>query len=106
MAQVLESIRFENAELPVVQNVTATAVTEGAELRRNLVQQVSAPVRWIECVEKMRDSGVRKIVEIGCGKVLSGLVKKIDSASLQTFNINSLDELKLFEQELNARVEK
>lgn len=105
MREVLTQINFTPARFPVVQNFTALPVTDAATLRENVIRQISAPVRWIECVEQLRGLGATKLVEFGCGKVLSGLVKKIDSGALQTFNLNSLEELKALEQAINAGAE-
>ena len=63
--------------LPIIANVTATKVTEPAEIRDLLVQQVTATVRWRESVEEMTRLGVTNFYELGSGKVLSGLVKRI-----------------------------
>jgi [acyl-carrier-protein] S-malonyltransferase len=100
MAKVLGDMEFSNAKYTIVQNVNAEPVINGEDLRANLVKQVSAPVRWIECVQKIRSLGCERAIEVGCGKVISGLVKKIDSDGIRTFNINSLDELKSAGQEL------
>jgi len=97
MAQVLGEMKFSDTRFPVIQNVSAEAVTKGDELRANLVRQVSAPVRWIESVHKIISLGARKSAEVGCGRVISGLVKKIDGENLQTFNLNSIEDLKAFE---------
>lgn len=97
MKEVLGEMEFKNASSPVVQNVNATAVTDGAELRKNLVAQVSAPVRWIECVQNLVEQGVRQSVEVGCGKVIAGLCKKIDSQNLTVSNVNSIEDLKAIE---------
>ena len=102
MRKTLEDTPFQDSAYPIVQNFTADPVREAAVLRENVIRQISAPVRWVECVEKLVHMGTRKVVELGCGKVLSGLAKKIDSANLETFNINSLDELKALEQQLQA----
>jgi [acyl-carrier-protein] S-malonyltransferase len=102
MASVLGEMKFTTARFPIVQNVNAEPVTDGDQLRANLIRQVSAPVRWIECVQKIRALGASKAIETGCGKVLSGLVKKIDSEGLRTFNINSLEDLKAVEVELKG----
>lgn len=102
MRIVLGEMKFGDATLPVVQNVTATAVTAGDELRGNLISQVCAPVRWIECVRELIARGSDRAIEVGSGKVLAGLVKKIDSANLRTFNINSLEELRTVEKELKG----
>jgi len=100
MRQVLTATTFQNAQFSVVQNFTAEAVTQAANLRENVIRQVSAPVLWTQCIEKIRDLGVERLIEVGCGKVLSGLVKKIDNERLQVLNVNSLEELKVVEAEL------
>lgn len=102
MASVLGEMKFGEVTFPVVQNVNAEAVTDGAQLRANLVKQVSAPVRWIECVKKLSSMGAQAGVEIGCGRVLAGLVKKIEGDNLKMWNVNSLDDLKAIEAQLNA----
>jgi [acyl-carrier-protein] S-malonyltransferase len=102
MAAVLGEMAFQEAKFPVVQNVTAEPVREAAQLRANLVKQVSAPVRWIECVQKLVQMGADRGLECGSGKVLAGLVKKIEGEKLKVFNINSLADLKLAETELRG----
>jgi [acyl-carrier-protein] S-malonyltransferase len=102
MAQVLGEMPFAEARFPIVQNVNAEAIQSGEELRRNLIRQVSAPVRWIECVHRLVQMGARRAIEAGGGKVLAGLVKKIDSQNLTTFNINSLADIKAVEAELKG----
>lgn len=102
MASVLGDMPFEDADFPIVQNVSAEPTTAGATLRQQLVDQVSAPVRWIECVERLIALGASRAIEVGCGKVLAGLVKKIDSEKMTTFNMNSLDDLRLIETQLKG----
>jgi [acyl-carrier-protein] S-malonyltransferase len=102
MARVLGAVQFSEARFPIVQNVNAEAVTNGDTLRKNLITQISSPVRWIECVKNVRARGASKAIEVGCGKVISGLVKKIDSEGLRTFNINSLDDLKILSAEFKG----
>ena len=102
MAEVLADLKFSDARVPVVQNTTAEAVTDANTLRENLVAQVCAPVRWIECVQTLVRTGHDRAVEVGVGKVLSGLVKKIDSKSLRTLNVNSLEDLRAVEKELKG----
>lgn len=102
MASVLEAMHFSTADFPIVQNVNALPTRGPDELRQNLIQQVSAPVRWVECVQKLTAMGAVKAIEVGCGKVLTGLVKKIDSTALETFNINSLDDLKVVAKQLRC----
>lgn len=97
MAQVLGEMTFKEARFPIVQNVSAEEVTAGDQLRANLIRQVSSPVRWIECVQRLVQKEATQMIEFGCGRVLAGLGKKIDSDAIQTFNINSLDDLKVLE---------
>jgi [acyl-carrier-protein] S-malonyltransferase len=78
MATALAETRLEEPLVPLVANVTASAVAAPDEIRRLLVAQVTGLVRWRECVLYMRDQGVHALVEVGAGRVLSGLVKRID----------------------------
>lgn len=94
MADVLKSMPFSQAKFPVVQNVNAEPESSPKTLVENLVKQVTAPVRWIECVQKIQHMGGDKAIEIGSGKVIAGLVKKIAGDTLPVSNINSLEELK------------
>jgi [acyl-carrier-protein] S-malonyltransferase len=102
MRQVLNDLNFAPAKWPIIQNVNAQGSTDPETLRQNIIAQVSAPVRWVECVQQLRQEGIDRLIEFGGGKVLAGLVKKIDNDRLATFNINSLDELKQLEKELNS----
>ena len=74
----LHDTPFSDVDVPVYVNVDAVPLTRGAEARDALIRQVSRPVRWQESVERMRNDGVTLCVEIGPGKVLSGLIKRID----------------------------
>ncbi|MGE4130037.1 MAG: ACP S-malonyltransferase [Bdellovibrionales bacterium] len=96
MKAELADIHMNDARFPVVQNFTATPVHQASALRENLVSQICAPVRWIESIHAMKNLGLTKAVESGSGRVLAGLVKKID-AEISVMNINSLEELKSFE---------
>jgi len=98
MRQILEDIPFWTAQSPVVQNVNAQPTTKASKLRENLIQQISRPVRWVECVQTLIHEGSEQCVELGSGKVLSGLIKKIDRNALKTFNINSLEDLKTLQK--------
>jgi len=78
LAVDLDGITFKSLATPVVTNVDAKAIDLGAEARDALVRQVSQPVRWLQSVEFLISQGVQTLVEIGPGKVLSGLVRQID----------------------------
>jgi [acyl-carrier-protein] S-malonyltransferase len=77
LAKVLAQIAVADPQVPVISNVEALPNSSGARVRELLVAQVCAPVRWDESVQKMAEVGVTRYVEIGPGKVLSGLVKRI-----------------------------
>src|SRR5271168_2496096 len=78
LAPILEGIAFSSANIPVVVNVDARLVTEAAELRDALVRQVTGAVRWTESMKLLIAQGVTTFVEVGPGKVLSGLLRQID----------------------------
>jgi [acyl-carrier-protein] S-malonyltransferase len=73
--------------VPVVTNVEAKANRDAARIVPLLVDQVTAPVRWVECVEELARLGETRIVEVGPGKVLSGLAKRI-APSVETFQVS------------------
>jgi [acyl-carrier-protein] S-malonyltransferase len=78
LASDLEKIDFRDLTIPLVTNVDARPVKRGQDARESLVRQVSNPVRWLESVEFLITQGVQTFVEIGPGKVLSGLVRQIN----------------------------
>lgn len=88
MATALADTIVQDAQIDVVCNVTASAENQGAKLRQNLVAQVTGRVRWCETLNYLAENGVTRFVEIGTGKVLSGLVKRtvkeVDIFSLET----------------------
>jgi [acyl-carrier-protein] S-malonyltransferase len=77
MAEALETTTIRPPKVPLVANVSARAVTDPAVIRDNLVAQVTGTVRWRESVLTMRASGVTRFVELGAGRVLAGLIKRI-----------------------------
>ena len=78
MASALADVLMNDPVVPVVANVTAEPVSDASTERRLLVEQVTGRVRWRECVMAMKDAGVTELVEVGAGKVLSGLARRID----------------------------
>lgn len=77
LAKAIENTTFNEPSCPVYQNVVAMAVTSKDEIRKNLVAQLTAPVKWTQSVQAMWNDGATLFTEIGPGKVLQGLVKKI-----------------------------
>jgi [acyl-carrier-protein] S-malonyltransferase len=88
MEKVLAGIKIKRPIVPVVANVTAMAHSEPDDISRLLVEQVTSRVRWSESVHFMRENGVNTLVEVGAGKVLTGLTRRIDrdllGVSIQT----------------------
>ncbi|GGD46094.1 ACP S-malonyltransferase [Muriicola marianensis] len=78
LAAAIESTSFAEPACPIYQNVTAAAVKKASEIQKNLIAQLTAPVRWTQSVKQMIADGASDFTEVGPGKVLQGLVKKID----------------------------
>jgi len=78
LAEAIEATVFNKPICPVYQNVNASAVTDPSEIKKNLMLQLTAPVRWNQSVQNMIKDGATHFIEVGPGKVLQGLVKKID----------------------------
>ena len=78
LAKAIENTNFKKPVCPVYQNVTANAVTESDDIKENLISQLTAPVRWTQTMQQMIIDGVTSFTEVGPGKVLQGLVKKVD----------------------------
>ena len=78
LATAIEATTFSTPNCPVYQNVTATAVSSADEIKKNLIIQLTAPVRWTQSVQQMIKDGATSFTEVGPGKVLVGLVNKID----------------------------
>ena len=88
--------QFKTPEIPIVSNVTAKPSNDPNEIKNLLIEQIEKPVRWRESVNNMIDLGINQFIEIGPGKVLSGLIKRIDrNVKLNQVN-NLMDTKKLF----------
>jgi [acyl-carrier-protein] S-malonyltransferase len=93
LAGDLETIEFKDLSVPLVTNVDARPINKGIDVRDSLIRQVSSPVRWLESVEFLIKQGVQTFVEIGPGKVLSGLVRQIDR-SVRCVNVEDTASLR------------
>jgi [acyl-carrier-protein] S-malonyltransferase len=93
LATDLEQIDFANLATPLVTNVDAQVIGEGSEAAEALVRQVSAPVRWLQSMELLIDEGVDTFIEVGPGKILTGLMRQI-SRQVKCFNVEDVDSLK------------
>ncbi len=98
MRSVLTEMKFKDAQIPVIQNFTAKVETNADKLRENLIRQVSGSVRWMQSMELAKQNGWTQCIESGAGKVLQGLMKKIDSEAFSVFNTNSLEDIENIEK--------
>ena len=78
LAKAIEETEFKTPTCPVYQNVVAKAVIDPQEIKENLISQLTAPVKWTQCVQAMLTDGATEFIEVGPGKVLQGLIRKID----------------------------
>ncbi|MCP4910185.1 MAG: ACP S-malonyltransferase [Bacteroidetes bacterium] len=78
LEDAINSIKFNNGICPIYQNVTGQSVNDGEIIKKNLIAQLTAPVRWTKIMQNMIANGANNITEVGPGKVLQGLFKKVD----------------------------
>ena len=102
MAAALETLALNPPQAPIIANVTAAPVTDPAEIKSLLVRQVTGVVRWRESVAYMVDHGAETLFEIGAGRVLTGLAKRI-RAQADARSAGSPDDVKAFGEWLKAR---
>ena len=93
MKTEITNTEFKKPNNPVVSNVTSTETLDPLEIKKLLIMQIESPVRWRESIIYMINKGVRKFIEIGPGKVLSGLIKRTDR-NLSITNINEINDIK------------
>jgi [acyl-carrier-protein] S-malonyltransferase len=95
MQEYLGDVEIKNPTRPVVTNVTGRPTSDAAEIRNLLVEQITAPVRWSQTMKYLVDNGVTGIIEIGPGKVLSGLAKR-DMRPPTTIVLDTLADVKSY----------
>ncbi|RQO30352.1 [acyl-carrier-protein] S-malonyltransferase [Taibaiella sp. KBW10] len=84
LQEAIEQMAFQTPQCPIYQNVDAQAYTEAAAIKQNLINQLTAPVRWTQSIQNMVADGATQFTEVGPGAVLQGLVKKIHKEALTT----------------------
>ncbi|MEC1774739.1 ACP S-malonyltransferase [Bacillus mojavensis] len=99
LKEVLDSCELKNADVPVISNVSADVMTDKEEIKEKLIEQLYSPVRFEETVNKLIAEGVTTFIEIGPGKVLSGLVKKVNRR-LKTIAVSDPETIELAIQTL------
>ncbi|WP_100487652.1 ACP S-malonyltransferase [Sporolactobacillus pectinivorans] len=101
LKEVLDELPVRSAQIPIIANSTADAEETAAEIRSHLIEQLYSPVRWVESIEKLGKLGVDTYVEVGPGKVLSGLIKKIQRGAT-ILQVNNLETLNAVAEKLKA----
>ncbi len=96
LAEALHEVEFRDPDFPVVANVDAEPVRGGDAARERLVRQLTSPVRWVEVMERMRSTGPDRWLELGPGRVLAGLARRIDR-SLEVTSVGSAEDLEELE---------
>ncbi len=91
-AETLNQITFSDATIPVLQNVDAVVKSTADEIKAALLEQLYKPVLWVDCINSIKNMGVNRVIECGPGKVLSGLIKRIDR-DLEISSIHDADTL-------------
>lgn len=92
---ILDKIKIEPPKIPIVTNVTANFENTVEEIRRNLICQMNMPTLWEDSIRLMAEKGIKTYLEIGPGRVIKGLVRRIDS-SLEVINIEKISDLAVF----------
>ena len=93
MREELSKLTFQKGNIPLISNITADEIFDADELKDLLVKQIENRVRWRESVINMTEKGIIQFIEIGPGKVLSGLVKRINKV-VKISSINNEDDIK------------
>lgn len=99
LAVELEKVTFNDAAFPIAANVNGKLETDAATIKQNLIEQAAHPVKWIECVNAMREFGAEIFVEVGPGKTLCGFNRRIDR-SIVSLNVENVDSLNQTLEEL------
>ncbi len=94
LAKDLQGINFFDLSVPIIENVSAQANTNGEKVGEALTEQVSKPVRWAQSIEKLIGNGVETFVEVGAGKILSGLIKQINR-DVRCLNVEDSKSLRI-----------
>jgi len=97
MQDFFENILFKDSAIQVIQNVHAQAETKAENLKKNLIEQISAPVKWTQSMQTLKSLGVANCIEVGHGSVLKSLLKKNDAEFFKVYSTSSLEDLKIIE---------
>jgi [acyl-carrier-protein] S-malonyltransferase len=96
MAESMQSVTWSEPEVPLASNAAGELVTTGEQVHQALIDQIASPVRWVDCVHALAESGVTTFLELGSGRVLTGLVRQILGADAAVFAADSPAKLEEF----------
>jgi [acyl-carrier-protein] S-malonyltransferase len=96
MAESMQSVSWSEPEVPLASNAAGELVTTGEQVHQALIDQIASPVRWVDCVHALAESGVTTFLELGSGRVLTGLVRQILGADAAVFAADSPAKLEEF----------
>ena len=96
LKKVMESLNFLDAKVPIVSNFTARAHTDREDIKHNLINQLTHPVLWKDCIEFMNNKGVNTFFEVGPSRVLKGILRKINP-QLKVVNIGKKEDIDVLE---------
>lgn len=99
MTSAIEEVDFKPPQFGIAQNFTGVIENDPQTIKKNIISQISGPVRWVECMQSLMDNDVKLLGEFGPGKVLTGLMKKINP-DIICVPLNSLDDLKSFDRQV------
>ena len=100
LKKTIDEVEFNDAELPLVANVTADYVENSREIKEALIDQLNNSVRWVESINRFKEDGYENFIEVGPGRVLKGLMRRIDR-SLNAYNVEDEKSLKKTLKKLN-----
>ena len=101
MAKMLAEVSIEEPLIPIISNVTASSATDPDQIRKNLINQITGTVRWRESVIHMNSLGVQRFLEVGPGKVLSNLIKRIIK-EVDQYSVGEVEEIYAFKERYNV----
>jgi len=101
MSDFLSEIKFSNPKFSVYQNIDAKAQTDANKIKTNLISQICGAVRWTQTIQNINQTGIKTFIELGQGKVLAGLIKKI-SADSTVYHLQSLEDIKKIEESFKS----
>jgi [acyl-carrier-protein] S-malonyltransferase len=102
LGHAIREVEFHAPQYPIAQNYTGQMETEPHKLQDNLIRQVSGAVRWTQCMDALHKNHVNTALELGPGKVLTGLLKKMDLPNWSGYNFNSNEDLTHFAQQMGS----